>query len=365
MIKFREIQHKLPKNIRVIIGKTYISLKNTFGYFRHSHLYRNRGNETRIYLIGTPCHGNLGDQAIAEAESQLLREIDAEYVKEITFADFKEHYLCLKMYTTEHDVFLLHGGGNMGIEYLWEEKLRRKVIASFPNNRIVLLPQTISYEDSDIGKAELENSQSIYSTHLDLHICAREKYSYEIMKDAYPQNDVLLVPDIALYLDRRRLQTVRQGILLCFRQDVERIISPEQMREITEYCQRYTEEISATDTVIGVPVPIAERVYRLNEKWEEISSAELVITDRLHGMIFCAITGTPCIALSNYNHKVKGVYEWIKDLEYIQYLDDYREIPAHIPRLIAMKDCTYNAERLRPYFTQIEALLVNGKRTGD
>lgn len=57
-------------------------------------------------------------------------------------------------------------------------------------------------------------------------------------------------------------------------------------------------------------------------KFKDFQKSKLVITDRLHGMVFCAISGTPCIAFSNYNHKVKGTYDWIKDLDYIKYVDN-------------------------------------------
>ncbi len=42
-----------------------------------------------------------------------------------------------------------------------------------------------------------------------------------------------------------------------------------------------------------------DRMEELNSKFAEFLSSGLVITDRLHGMIFAAITGTPCIALDN------------------------------------------------------------------
>ncbi|MFB8735822.1 polysaccharide pyruvyl transferase family protein [Bacillus sp. SL00103] len=32
--------------------------------------------------------------------------------------------------------------------------------------------------------------------------------------------------------------------------------------------------------------------------------AQVVVTDRLHGMIFCAITKTPCVVLRSFDHKV-------------------------------------------------------------
>ena len=58
---------------------------------------------------------------------------------------------------------------------------------------------------------------------------------------------------------------------------------------------------------------------------QEFCDAKLVITDRLHGMIFAAISETPCIVFSNYNHKVGGTYEWIKQLPYIRYVENMGE----------------------------------------
>ena len=55
------------------------------------------------------------------------------------------------------------------------------------------------------------------------------------------------------------------------------------------------------------------------DKLQEFSTARLVITDRLHGMVFAAITGTACIAFRNYNYKIEGTYEWIEYLQYIQF----------------------------------------------
>ena len=36
-------------------------------------------------------------------------------------------------------------------------------------------------------------------------------------------------------------------------------------------------------------------------------------------MIFCAITGTPCVVFDNSNKKISGVYnQWLKDIDYIK-----------------------------------------------
>ena len=43
-------------------------------------------------------------------------------------------------------------------------------------------------------------------------------------------------------------------------------------------------------------------------------SKKLVITDRLHGAISCAISSTPCIVLPNCYHKIKSFMSWMRDL---------------------------------------------------
>ena len=64
-------------------------------------------------------------------------------------------------------------------------------------------------------------------------------------------------------------------------------------------------------------------------KLDEISGYDLVITDCLHGMLFCAITGTPCIAVDQISHKVRGEYKWISELPFIYFaerIDDISDI---------------------------------------
>jgi pyruvyl transferase EpsI len=74
-----------------------------------------------------------------------------------------------------------------------------------------------------------------------------------------------------------------------------------------------------TETSISYAVAEEKREAELRKKWKEFLSARVVITDRLHGMVFAAITGTPCIVLTNYNHKLSGSYQWLESLHYIKY----------------------------------------------
>ena len=71
---------------------------------------------------------------------------------------------------------------------------------------------------------------------------------------------------------------------------------------------------------------IDHRKEEVEKKLEEFKMAKLVVTDRLHGMIFAAITGTNCIVLNSRSRKLKGCYEWIRSLGYIRCADDVEDI---------------------------------------
>lgn len=57
-----------------------------------------------------------------------------------------------------------------------------------------------------------------------------------------------------------------------------------------------------------------DRKCAVQSKLEEFAKYKMIITDRLHGMIFSILSNTPCLALDNSNHKVSGVYSIIKDI---------------------------------------------------
>ena len=88
---------------------------------------------------------------------------------------------------------------------------------------------------------------------------------------------------------------------------------------------------------------------------------ELVITDRLHGMIFSAITGTPCIVINSKSPKVRGCYEWIRHLDYIQFCDDVSRI-KDIYEKMEKKKYEYDNNRLRPFYDSLKKDLLQAVR---
>ena len=108
----------------------------------------------------------------------------------------------------------------------------------------------------------------------------------------------------------------RNGVLLMFRRDKEKTLSPETASAVMQYVKKHFDSYKISDMNIGTePVNNVSRKIRakfLSDKFNELQSSELVITDRLHGMIFSAITETPCVVFESLTHKITESFDWLK-----------------------------------------------------
>lgn len=271
-------------------------------------------NYKRYFLLDAASYNNLGDQAIAYAISCFIKDsFGANSFVSINEKEVVCYLRSLKKIIKSTDVIILSGGGNMGDLYPRYEALRRLIIKNFPNNKIIIFPQTIDYTNDKYGRRELKKSADIYSKHKFLTVCARESKSYDIMKSIYP--NVLLVPDIVLYLygkleveDISRSNTV--GI--CLREDKESIISEQLREQIVNAARSRFDNIVYLSTMGQYSSAITtdlQRFETIKSKIKEFSKCKLIITDRLHGMIFSVLARIPCFAIDNSNKKVSGVYE--------------------------------------------------------
>lgn len=194
-----------------------------------------------------------------------------------------------------------------------------------------------------------------------LTIVAREKKSLSIMKNMYPDTNILFTPDIVLSASMEVFgveEQVRKGVLFCVRNDAEKLVDDTVWRTLEKIVFDYGKTCKKTDMYSDCPVTKKNRTECVRKKMQEFCGAELVITDRLHGMIFAAVTETPCIVFSNYNHKVKGTYDWISYLPYIKYAKTLEQAKKEIPVLLTIGSCKFDNEPLKPYFNKL-AKIVN------
>lgn len=202
----------------------------------------------KVVLMGVPHHNNLGDNAIAYAEKEFIKD----YLPEYDYYEISEETIdkCVYKvidYIDKDSLIFLHGGGNFGDEYLYVEEGRRKVIELFPENTIILFPQTMFFSETKQGKEELEKSKKIYSKHKKLILLARESVSYELMKKEFPNNKVIQTPDIVTYLNKSDNKTKREGLLFILRNDIERVTTDEQTEYLQKIAKKYFSKIDYKD----------------------------------------------------------------------------------------------------------------------
>ena len=225
-----------------------------------------------------------------------------------------------------------------------------------PKSVIIILPNTIYYDADEEGQKDFEKSKEIYNAHHKLYLYAREKRSFDLMKSAY--NNVKLVPDIVLSRDFFKTSIVRKGCIICLRHDHERTRSDqEEITIINQAEELFPSNVILTDMIAEDRISISGRENVVKAKLAQFAHAELVITDRLHGMIFCAITGTPCIVINSKSPKVAGCYEWIKNLDYIRFAENAASIKDEYNK-IPKGENIYDHSQLDPYFDELRNDLI-------
>ncbi|CAK7053424.1 MAG: hypothetical protein EUB_00550 [Eubacterium sp.] len=318
----------------------------------------NNMSPSKIFLLGTEDYGNLGDHKIAIEELAFLKKyFPNRKVIEVPASKYFSVKKHLKSEIKQKDLIIGHGGGNLGNQYLLAEKIRRDFIQSFPNNQIIIFPQTIYFTPDEEGELEKKKTQEIYNKHKHLLINTREKTSYNIAKKMF-NIPIVLTPDIVLFNSGYTHKKQENQVIFCLRNDIEKNISPTQVKYIEEHVRKYGRKIIYNDTQKDSYIEVTKREQYVNEMLENFSCSSMVITDRLHGMVFAAITGTPCLAFSNYNSKVSGTYEWIKYLPYIKYANSMKDVQEYLPILLNWNgNPIFDNKNLMKYYSNLAELI--------
>ena len=332
--------------LRRLHGRLYewrIAKQNQFHYWKN--LTFPLG--TKVYVIGTPEHSNIGDSAIVLAELAFLEKcgFKKSQIKEITRNEYILYSKLIKKSISTKHLLCWHGGGNMGNQWINEEYFRRNAMHDFKENPMIIFPQTIFYTDTEFGELEKKKSIDSYNGNQKLTIVAREKKSFDFMHQLYPNTEIILTPDIVLSsnLGMYGIEIEKKtDVLLCLRNDAERQLSDADGVKLQKILEKYVGNIKKTDMHLNIAVTKKNRRECVRMKMKEFMSAKLVVTDRLHGMVFAAITGTPCIVFSNYNQKVSGTYEWIKTLPYIKYVQSIGEMEKVLDELLEIDEAVYD-----------------------
>jgi exopolysaccharide biosynthesis predicted pyruvyltransferase EpsI len=292
----------------------------------------------KIIYVLTPSANlrNVGDHAQAAAIRAWLEDNFKEHViLEFNKDEVYRYISSIEKVVHSNDIFFLHSGGNLGDRGLWSENARRSIIKSFPDNKIISLPQTIFFSNTPKGKKELELSKEIYNNHRDLTIMARDEQSFVLAKEFFPQCRVMLFPDFVLYaqLDILPLQE-REKILLCLRKDNESVTDESMKRNLVEEIKKRGYGYNEFDTTLDRNIPNRSRLKELQKALTFFKTHKLVFTDRFHGVIFSVMTHTPCIALKTVDHKLRESVKWFQELNYVFYLENFNQLSETIDKAL-------------------------------
>lgn len=303
-----------------------------------------RKNTCFIFLAAD--YGNIGDIAITKAQKLFLEKTLRDYeVVSIPISQTRLVLRSIKKQIQPNDIVTIIGGGNMGAIYPDIEALRQLVIKSFTKNKIVCFPQTLDWDNSSNSKRALKHIVKAYSKHPNIYIFARESITYKKLVSLFNKRKnvtIDLVPDIVMSSNARDLgasdSKQKPNILTCLRNDKEAVLTSEQYQMLDDTLTATSYNIVKTDTHAGGSgLDDTQCSKLLSDKLNQFRSAQLVVTDRLHGMIMCLLAGTPCLVLPNSNHKISQTWlDWLQikqNLIFVQQ-NSFDNIPLYINQLL-------------------------------
>lgn len=261
----------------------------------------------------------------------------------------------------EDDLIFIHSSGDFGTLFYWTwggglgskswHSFRRKLIRQFPKNKIIQLPVTVFYHATEGAKEILENDKCFYGEQKNLVLMCREPVSHQILT-SNSHCRTMMVPDFAFSLKPTLIEKERKGVLIVLRRDHETRFNPSTRAHIIKIVERVMPNPTYRD-VNQSPVVNKDAIDSILEYYQNF---KVVVTDRLHGMIFSVITKTPCVCINDrIPHKSSGYKSLLNDS--VQFVDGIEEIPDAI-RSVGSKP--FQEVDLTSHFTTLKGKIFHG-----
>jgi len=288
-----------------------------------------------VALLDFPVYPNVGDSAIWLGTLSSLRRLGVRRLRYVcSFLTYSRQALRRSIGDGQ---IVLSGGGNFGDVYEPHQRLREEVIAAFPQNPILQLPQSIWYRDA----SAMERTRRVLESHHAFTLLLRDRASLELAGRAFPGVRTGLGPDMAFGL--RPLSSAAppsNRVVWLSRNDSESM--GEEPIETPPGVIR-ADWAGGAGTAAG---RLAARLYlrirgraaimnslhawlarwRLLRGVRMLGGARCVITDRLHAHVLCLLLGIPHFLLPNRNGKVRALYEtWTSSSPLVRWCDSTSE----------------------------------------
>ena len=306
-----------------------------------------------IALLDFPSHGNVGDSAIWLGALAALRAVGAPPPAYTCDADTYDRNALAR--AVGHGTILLLGGGNFGD--LWErhQLFRERVVADFPRNRIVQLPQSVHFQRADA----LARARAVFDAHERLTLLVRDAGSLDVVRREFRATSHL-VPDIAMTLGPlARSAPAARDILWLKRADQEDCWPGEpapcdgdvedwlneERTPLIRWSDRLRYEAGMRPWLRPVGWPLLAMTHhrlstqRLARGVNLLSSARVIVTDRLHGHIVSLLLGIPHVVLDNsYGKLHRFVAAWTSASPLVKLAQSPAEATAHARAMLRAAD---------------------------
>ena len=285
--------------------------------------------DQRCFYIDYPLHTNVGDLLINAGNEQFFSDHHVNIVRRYSYYDFFSRITDV----IDTDVFLLHGGGNLGDLWFNFQSFREAIMKQYPRNRIIFLPQTVHF--SSLAAAEAAVARM--NEHSNFHVFVRDYQSLSLLQHLGLRS-VSAMPDPAHALAGSLYASnlcEPSGELYFFRRDRESAI-PSPTGSSTLPCSydwdhgtfsfgRRLLHYGIVNVVKGVgrygpaidchAVWYWHRDQMIDDGVRLFSRYEHIMTDRLHGMILALLLNRRVTAIDNHYGKLSSYYDsWLRDI---------------------------------------------------
>jgi pyruvyl transferase EpsO len=286
--------------------------------------------EGKLLLLDYPVHDNVGDLLIWHGERAFLKRHGKKLIGEYSINNIgRRAHALLDACAT----ICIHGGGNFGDIWPWFQQSHERIIQQFPHKRIVLLPQSVHYQDP----RGLDRTGEILKSHPDLHIFVRDRTSLRLLQKRGIPN-LTLCPDMAhaLWGVISAPEPTVPAPLYLLRRDKEAAALPADIAANAGSAVDWDDLLTGRMALayrLGVHVNQRDGWRRLNNRlpasavWSGVSKMLIdraidlfsphrtIVTNRLHAVILAALLKRQAVAIDNSYGKVSSyVALWLKDV---------------------------------------------------
>lgn len=153
---------------------------------------------TDFVYLDVPYHFNAGDTLIWEGTLEFLKQLPYK-CHGIASANSASATHAIEWCKAQGgaSTILLHGGGNFGDLWLTHQRFRNKIIERCPEIPIIILPQTIYFQNQE----NLERDAALFSKRPNVTLFVRDKVSFDFALKYFPDNHPTLAPDMAFCIE--------------------------------------------------------------------------------------------------------------------------------------------------------------------